>query len=197
MQDPAKELLYKLFATRDVHENFSEESVRLYNSLITDTKSPVIDFMLNHQKEVSGVMGEEQYKTFLTSKANSQISGKLMRLDIEKPESLGDFEADLKKITSTPLFTSNYSKFLADNLNNIKAKNVDAILSNSKKLLPSLNTADRSMVLNLNTNFQRVFKINVHQDALISLFEIAVECEQETRSLENYKRTLERLKNPQ
>ena len=198
MQDQAKEMLYALFATRSVTENFSKESVSLYNSLITEINSPIIDYMINNQKEVIALMGEEEFGSFLTSKANSHISNKLMRLDIEKPESVKDFETELSKINSTPLFTSKYTRFLVDNLNNIKDKNIEAVFDNSVKLLPELNTADRSMVLSINTNVARICKVSADQDVLnkrmISLFEIAVAVEKDSRYLESYRSTLERLK---
>ena len=201
MQDPAKELLHKYFATRSVTDNFSQESIQLYNTLITDTNSPIIDFMLGHQKEVSEVMGEEQYHSFLISKANSQIGNKFSRLDIEKPESLADFESELQKINSNPRFKSKYTQFLADNLNHIKSKNIDAIYDNSKKLLPELGTPDMSMIISLNTNAARILKVSVEQEVsrqrMVALYEIAIETEKETRALENYKRALDRLKNPQ
>jgi len=201
MQDPAKELLNKYFATRNVKENFSEESLQLYNSLITDTNSPIVDYMLSHQKEVSEVMGEEKYKSFLTSKATSQLSNRFMRLNFEKPETVADFENDLKKMNANPRFKSKYSEFLANNLNHIKAKNIDAIFDNSKKILPELNTAERSMLLNLNSSAARILKVTVEQNVStqrsIALYEIAVKCEKDPRYLESYTRTLERLKNPQ
>jgi hypothetical protein len=191
MQDPAKELLNKVFEARTIQENFSEESISLYHSLITDTNAPIVEFMVNHQEEVVMVMGEERYLSFLTSKANTQLSSKLGRMDIEKPESVTDVENDIKKMVSNPLFKSKYSDFLANNFNHIKSKNHNAIFENSKKLLP--------VILSLNTNAARMLKTEVDPEVIkqrsIVLHEIAIEYVQDARYLELFQRTLDRLKN--
>ena len=199
--DKALDLLNKYFATRSIQENFSEESVNLYNSLITDTNSPIVEFMANHRNEVAMVMGEERYLSFLTSKANAQLSSKLGRIDLEKPESVTDMETDIKKMVSNPLFKSKYSDFLANNFNHIKSKNHNAIFENSKKLLPDLTPAEISLVISLNSNAVRILKTEIESEVIrqrnITLYEIAIESVTDARVLENYQRTLDRLKNPQ
>ena len=201
MNDKALDMLNDLFKTRSIADNFSEESIGLYNTLITDTNTPVVDFMLQHQKEVSEVMGAEEYKTFLTTKAIAQLSGKLNRLDLEKPESIENLENDIKKINAHPLLKSKYSTFLSENLNNIKAKNIDAIFDNSKKVLSDLSTAERSQLVGMNSNMARVLKVEVDREVqnqrMIALYEIAVAYEKDSRAQQNYQRTLDRLKNPQ
>ena len=201
MQDPAREMLNGYFATRSIQENFSEESVQLYNSLITDTNSPIVEFMLKNQGAVSQVMGAEQYKSFLISKANSQIGSKFTRVDLEKAESVSDFEGDVKKLNAHPLLSSKYSQFVLDNFGNIKAKNDEAIFNNLKKSLPDFSTAERQAAFGLHAQLARVFKITIDPDVTrqrsIALYEIAVETEKDERALENFKRTLDRLKNPQ
>jgi len=199
MHEPARELLNKTFATRSVQENFSEESVRLYNSLITDINSPVVDFMIQNQREVSEVMGAEEYRLFLTSKANAQLGNKLMRMDIEKPESVADVENDVIKIVSNPLLVSKYSEFLANNFGHIKNKDHSVIFEHSTKALPAFNPTEINMIISLNASATRILKTAIDPDVLrqrsIALYEIAMEFVTDSRVLENYQRALDRLKN--
>ena len=198
MQDPAKELLHKVFATRSVQENFSEESINLYNSLVTDTNSPIVEFMVNHREEVAMVMGEERLLSFLSSKANTQLFNKLMRIDLEKPESVEDVENEIQKIVSNPLFKSKFSEFLANHFDLIKEKDHEAFFENSKKVLPELSTNEFSFIINLNSGAARVLKIQIDPKVitqrLISLNEIALELVQDERTKENYQRVLDYYK---
>ena len=201
MQDQAKELLSSFFKTRSVAENFSDESIQLYNSLITDTKSPIVDYMLNNPKEVAAVMGDEAFTLFLFSKADNQILSLFTRLNFEKPESVGDFENEVKTINANRFFSSPFTQFFANNLGEIKAKKDEVILNNLKKSLALFTSSERRMAINFPNYLARIFKIEVDQEVMnqrtISICEAAIEVEKDPRTLEGFKNTLERLKNPQ
>lgn len=197
----AQELLLSFFAKRSVKENFSKESVELYNVIIPDMNSPIVEFMLKNKKEVSDAMGEEQYKAFIFSKVNSHLSNKFGVLNLEKPETVTDFETEVKKYNSDPMFSSNFAKYWAAILKNMKAKDTDAHFEDTKNmLLTELNTTERNTVLNLYNTAMRRFNVEIDRDVSrqhqIALYEIAVETEKDPRYIETYKGTLERLKNP-
>lgn len=199
--DQATALLNAAFSFRSVRENFSEGSIELYNSLVSSIDSPIVEFMLNNQKEVSAVMGEEQYKLFLSTKATGQIFNQFGRLNVENAESLGDFENVLATIQSNPLFASKISQFFADNFNFMKANNGEPVLNNLKKIFPDLSKEEQQALANIPTYLTRTFKIEIDPEVskqlTIFLLENIMKKETNPQYLEYYQASIDRLKNPQ
>ena len=201
MLDDANDHLNKFFPTRSVEDNFSKESIGLYNSLIKDINAPIIVYMIDHQKEVAQVMGEKEYRSFLAKKTTAYLSNMLLRLDFEKTKSIEELEKDIHKINANYWLQTTYSLFLAENFNDIKDRNLEAIFERTKCALPGLSTSERNEVFSVYAVASRILKVDGDQDKqnrwMIILCETAIEYEKNPRALENLKRTLDRLKNPQ
>jgi len=203
MNDRARDLFTVFFASRSIQENFSgEDNLKLINEMTTSTDSPVVMFMLNRSGDVAKVMGEKEFKNFLTSKSHLQIQSKLRDFDIGKPETVEVVVNELKKMNDNPWFSTNYTRFFADNIDNIKEKNLDAIFENTKKALSrDLSAVERSAILSFYSGAARMAQVEVDRETSrersITIYEIAIAAEKDPKALESLESALERIKNPQ
>jgi len=201
--DKARDALYKYFDSKSLDEKFSNENMELYNSNIRNTESLIIVYMLNHRREVSGVMGEKEYTDFIAAISNRQLSSILRRLDTDAPETFDNLRKDLDRIDLNPLYKTAFSDLVENNFDNIRQKNYAGLSDNSINLMSGLDTQNMTEFVYLNVHLPITFKDHAtltpeerqaRRKMLVELHETAVRYETDPGRLNYYRSCLAEYK---
>lgn len=182
MNDEAAKILDDLYNSRTLKENFTKEWVDYYRRI--DVDSPILKDMLEHSDEISELIGKESYDIFIKDKTNKFIADQINNKKFDRES----FDKVLSFINSSPIMTSEYSKFVAANGANIEAKNTDALLAAAKKGVKKGDFNSKMKIVSVARMFIKYDTMAKYRPQLLALYESIAKSE---KDVDNKKRVTE------
>lgn len=134
MKKDATITMNEIFEKRGIEENFAEESVDIYKTILTEFDSPILIYMLENKKIISNTMGEDAYNTFIDRQIADVLLTDLLNVKFHR---LNYNDSPLKRniefAKNNPSLKTSFATILSDNIDSILKNDLSSMFASIKK----------------------------------------------------------------
>ncbi len=164
--DMASDVIHRILEGRSFDENFSAESLKLYDNIIRTPNNPVLMFMLEKSniKRIKNVMGDKEYHYFIIKKCNDMVIDMTTHLSGVDEGRLNAFVQVAKK---QPNMRGDFVKFIIENENNLIERKIGVMIKAITEYVKKANTNEIDYFIDILESFPSPVIMSYKKNAVI------------------------------